>query len=81
MFLKAILNYYENVDENTFNSFCIDNYGLVDFDQCLDLLYNYNPPKKETGLDGIGKLCYDIANQIKYIDSLNLAEQLEYGLF
>lgn len=81
MFLKAILNYYENVDENKFKSFCVDDSGLIDFDQCLELLYNYNPPNKKTGLNGIGKICYDIANQIKYIDSLNLAEQLESGLF
>lgn len=47
----------------------------------LKLVYNMNPPDEEGNLKGLAKLCYDVAENIKFVSSLSVGEQLEYGLF
>lgn len=40
-----------------------------------------NPPDADKSLRGLGKLCYDVAENIRFVSNLSVGEQLEYGLF
>ncbi|XP_022916268.1 EF-hand domain-containing protein D1-like [Onthophagus taurus] len=58
----------------------IDMDGWVSYDEYLEMVYKFN---KQEGneLVGLAKLCYEIAENIKFVSSLSVGEQLEYGLF
>lgn len=43
-------------------------------------IYNFNPPVRGT-LQGLGKLCFEASENIKFVSNLTVGEQLEYGLF
>lgn len=45
------------------------------------LVYYINPPDEEGNLTGLAKLCYDVAENIRFVSGLSVGEQLEYGLF
>lgn len=55
--------------------------GWVSYDEFLLLVYNINPPDKSNKLRGLGKLCFDVAENIRFVSNLSVGEQLEYGLF
>ncbi|XP_048508090.1 uncharacterized protein LOC105691802 [Athalia rosae] len=57
-----------------------DGDGWITYDEFLDLLYNFTPPEGGE-LSGVAKLCYDIAENVRFVSSLSIGEQLEYGLF
>lgn len=40
-----------------------------------------NPVDEEGKITGLAKLCYDVAENIRFVSSLSVGEQLEYGLF
>lgn len=44
------------------------------------MVYNFNK-QDGTTLTGLAKLCFEIAENIKFVSSLSVGEQLEYGLF
>lgn len=57
-----------------------DQDGWLTYDEYLSVIYNYNPPEKGE-ISGLAKLCYDVAENIRFVSSLSVGEQLEYGLF
>lgn len=74
-------------DENTtdirrekFDEADSDSNGWINYDEFLSLVYNFDSPQANK-LNGLGKLCYDVAENIKFVSSLSVGEQLEYGLF
>ncbi|KAJ9584055.1 hypothetical protein L9F63_021592 [Diploptera punctata] len=54
--------------------------GWISYDEFLSLVYYFNPPE-EDNLVGLAKLCYDVAENIRFVSNLSVGEQLEYGLF
>ncbi|KAK6638068.1 hypothetical protein RUM44_008493 [Polyplax serrata] len=57
-----------------------DGDGWITYDEFLPAVYNFNPPVNGT-LQGLGKLCFEASENIRFISSLTVGEQLEYGLF
>ncbi|XP_017773341.1 PREDICTED: troponin C-like [Nicrophorus vespilloides] len=54
--------------------------GWISYDEFLHMVYYFHP--QDSGeLKGLAKLCLDIADNIKFVSSLSVGEQLEYGLF
>ena len=43
-------------------------------------MYYFNP-SEDGNLTGLAKLCYDVAENIRFVSNLSVGEQLEYGLF
>lgn len=43
-------------------------------------IYNFNPPQNGL-LQGLGKLCFEASENIRFVSNLTVGEQLEYGLF
>ncbi|KAL0272405.1 UNVERIFIED_CONTAM: hypothetical protein PYX00_005386 [Menopon gallinae] len=58
----------------------IDGDGWITYDEFLPAVYNYNPPE-DGNLRGLGKLCFEASENIRFISNLTVGEQLEYGLF
>lgn len=54
--------------------------GWISYDEFLALAYNFND-MVDNELDGLAKLCFDVAENIKFVSNLSVGEQLEYGLF
>lgn len=63
-----------------FDNADVDTDGWISYDEFLALLYNFTPPI-DGELTGVAKLCYDIAENVRFVSSLSVGEQLEYGLF
>lgn len=54
--------------------------GWISYDEFLALVYNFNEMDNDE-LAGLAKLCFDVAENIKFVSNLSVGEQLEYGLF
>ncbi|XP_065172071.1 alpha-actinin A-like isoform X2 [Atheta coriaria] len=54
--------------------------GWITYDEFLEVIYHFHPQEGDT-LTGLAKLCFDIAENIKFVSALSVGEQLEYGLF
>jgi hypothetical protein len=46
----------------------------------FQLVYNYNP-SEDGQLSGLALVCNEVADNIQFVSSLTVGEQLEYGLF
>lgn len=45
-------------------------------------MYNFHPEDSEgETLSGVAKLCFDVGENISFVSSLSIGEQLEFGLF
>lgn len=55
--------------------------GWINYDEFLNLIYNFNSNPGAPGLSGLAQLCYEISENIKFVGNLSVGEQLEYGLF
>lgn len=55
--------------------------GWISYDEFLSVVYGINPPDEAGNLRGLAKLCLDVAENIRFVSSLSVGEQLEYGLF
>lgn len=55
----------------------------ISYDEFLSLVYNFNKNDNESseGLTGLAQLCFEVSENIKFVSSLSVGEQLEYGLF
>ncbi|XP_046745092.1 uncharacterized protein LOC124410629 [Diprion similis] len=69
-----------NVRKQKFEHADADGDGWITYDEFLALLYNFTP-SIDGELTGVAKLCYDIAENVRFVSSLSVGEQLEYGLF
>lgn len=58
----------------------VDLDGWINYEEFLSLVYNFND-MEDNEMTGLGKLCFDVAENIKFVSSLSVGEQLEYGLF
>ncbi|XP_067008975.1 EF-hand domain-containing protein D1 [Anabrus simplex] len=68
------------VRKTRFDATDTDNDGWISYDEFLYLVYNFDPPENGE-IVGLAKLCFDVAENIRFVSSLSVGEQLEYGLF
>ncbi|KAF5269559.1 hypothetical protein FQR65_LT05897 [Abscondita terminalis] len=70
----------DDVRKEKFNKEDADKDGWINYEEFLNVTYNFSPIE-DGKLTGLGKLCYDVAEDIKFVSNLSVGEQLEYGLF
>ncbi|RZC40792.1 uncharacterized protein BDFB_004391, partial [Asbolus verrucosus] len=54
---------------------------FINYDEFLSLVYNFDSVDEIERLRGVAKTCYDLAQQIRSVNSLSIGEQLQQGLF
>ncbi|XP_045477330.1 uncharacterized protein LOC123682634 [Harmonia axyridis] len=59
-----------------------DKDGWLSYDDFVKLMFYMNPIDPDTQeITGVARLCRETADNIKFVTSLRVGEQLEYGLF
>lgn len=69
-----------DVKRHKFDETDTDLDGWISYDEFLALVYGFNEMTDDE-LVGLAKLCFDVAENIRFVSNLSVGEQLEYGLF